>query len=50
MRFGIALTLILGVIAAIYVAPALRQVAHQLRGHDVAAASDDKSLVHVEQD
>lgn len=47
MRFGIALALILGVIAALYVAPAFRKFAHQLGRHDVAAAGDVKSVFHA---
>lgn len=46
-RFGIAFALLIGVLVALYVPPAMRQFAQQLRGHDVAAAGDHKPF-HAE--
>lgn len=49
MRPGIALALLIGVFVAPYAAPAFRQFAHQLRGHDVAGSRDLKSMFHAER-
>jgi hypothetical protein len=47
MRFGLALALLLGVLAALYLPRAFAQLAHQLERHVQPGARDDKSnLVH----
>lgn len=50
MRFGIALALLISVFVALYVAPAMRQFAHQFGGHVQPRANDLKfSVVHAER-